>query len=190
MDACVEGKGEMKVEISCFEEQIYEFVGKSGLSGVLRSRHGCLRTRIHIHPRLGADFKNIDCAIPKKFTSLRKIKDIKLAMSESSGSNIEAVTPSSTPSHESAYPRTHPLGPLSAQEIIDSANLVRGCWPSNVTLRFKVITLFEPAKAELAPYLIAERAGKKPSPIDRRALVVYYFKGTVSQVPNPLLKRH
>ena len=149
---------------------------------MLTTRHGYFKEqRIHIHPRLGADFRSIGRAIPQKFLPLaERSRASKFTMSESSES-IAAAAPSSTPSHESSFPRTHPLGPLSVQEIIDSANLVRGCWPSNVTLRFKVITLFEPAKAELAPYLIAEREGKRPTPIDRRALVVYYFKGTVSQ---------
>lgn len=76
----------------------------------------------------------------------------------------------------------HPLGPLTAQEITQSAGLIRGCWPDDVECHFKVVTLFEPAKPELLLYLAAERAGQDPRSIDRRAFVVYYFRGTVSQV--------
>lgn len=75
--------------------------------------------------------------------------------------------------------QSHPLGPLSAQEILQSSDLVRSCWPGNVDCHFKVVTLLEPAKAELIPYLVAERAGQRPARIDRRAFVVYYLRGTV-----------
>jgi primary-amine oxidase len=76
-------------------------------------------------------------------------------------------------------PRAHPLGPLTAQEIIHSSSLIQGCWPNNVECHFKVVTLLEPAKAELVPYLAAERRGEKPESIDRRVFVVYYIRGTV-----------
>ncbi len=77
-------------------------------------------------------------------------------------------------------PKSHPLGPLTAQEISQSAGLVRGSWPDTVDCHFKVVTLLEPPKLELAPYLAAERVGQTPTSIDRRAFVVYYFRGTVS----------
>lgn len=83
-----------------------------------------------------------------------------------------------------AEPKSHPLGPLTAQEIVQAANLIRACWPEDVDCHFKVVTLHEPAKAELAPYLVAERAGETAPGIDRRAFVVYYFRGTVSHSPN------
>ncbi|KAK4222085.1 putative copper amine oxidase [Podospora fimiseda] len=75
----------------------------------------------------------------------------------------------------------HPLGPLSPSEIIASSDLARSAWPENVQLYFKVVTLREPAKKELVPYLTKERAGESPLPsIDRRAFVVYTLKGTHS----------
>jgi primary-amine oxidase len=77
-------------------------------------------------------------------------------------------------------PKSHPLGPLTAQEITQTAALIRGCWPDDIDCHFKVITLLEPKKVELAPYLAAERAGHNPGSIDRRGFVVYYFRGTVS----------
>ncbi|KAK0649345.1 copper amine oxidase [Cercophora newfieldiana] len=73
---------------------------------------------------------------------------------------------------------SHPLGPLNGDEIVQSSTLVKGAWPEGVDLHFRVITLREPAKAELVPYLTAERAGEATPSIDRRAFVVYYFRGT------------
>ncbi|KAH6623646.1 copper amine oxidase [Chaetomium tenue] len=75
-------------------------------------------------------------------------------------------------------PKSHPLGPLTAREITEAAALTRACWPDNIEYHFKVVTLLEPAKAQLIPYLAAERAGQHPGSIDRRAFVVYYFRGT------------
>ncbi len=81
---------------------------------------------------------------------------------------------------DASQPNTHPLGPLTAQEISQSSALVRGSWPHTIDCHFKVITLLEPPKVELAPYLAAKRLGQMPASIDRRAFVVYYFRGTVS----------
>lgn len=75
---------------------------------------------------------------------------------------------------------THPLGPISATEITQSAKLLEASWPEGTDIHYKGITLFEPSKAELAPYLVAERAGEKPAPIDRRSFIIYYIRGTVS----------
>ncbi|KAK1829344.1 copper amine oxidase, partial [Podospora conica] len=71
----------------------------------------------------------------------------------------------------------HPLGPLTGAEISQTSNLVTELWKNKV-LQFKVITLQEPVKTELIPYLAAERAGEPVPSIDRRAFVVYYFRGT------------
>ena len=73
----------------------------------------------------------------------------------------------------------HPIAPLTASEITDSSRLIRELWPSNTNLQFKVITLQEPNKAELLPFLAAEHDGKRPSPIERRSFVVYYIRNTV-----------
>ncbi|KAK4447762.1 putative copper amine oxidase [Podospora aff. communis PSN243] len=73
---------------------------------------------------------------------------------------------------------SHPLGPLSGDEIVQASSLIRAAWPEDVDLYFRVVTLREPAKAELVPYLTAERAGEPTPGIDRRAFVVYYFRGT------------
>lgn len=81
---------------------------------------------------------------------------------------------------------THPLGPISAAEITESAKILEASWPVGTDIHFKSITLSEPSKAELAPYLVAERAGEKPARIDRRSFLIYYIRGTVSVLFFPL----
>lgn len=75
---------------------------------------------------------------------------------------------------------SHPLGPLTAAEITQSSSLIQAQWPEGTRFQFKVITLLEPLKAELVPYLDAEKAGQSPKPIDRKSQVVYYLRNTVS----------
>jgi primary-amine oxidase len=74
----------------------------------------------------------------------------------------------------------HPLGPLTANEISESATLIKALWPSNTNIQFKTITLQEPTKAELLPFLEAEHAGRQTHVIERRSFVVYYLRNTVS----------
>lgn len=76
-------------------------------------------------------------------------------------------------------PLEHPLAPLSASEITESTKLMTAAWPASTNLQFKSITLYEPKKEEVEPYLAAERAGEQPKKIDRRSFVVYYIKNTV-----------
>jgi len=79
--------------------------------------------------------------------------------------------------------QAHPIGPLSGREIEHSSTLIRRAWPAGTGFQFKVVTLLEPAKAELVPYLDAERKGQKHRDLDRRAFVVYYLKNTVGTAP-------
>ncbi|PSS08945.1 hypothetical protein M430DRAFT_37100 [Amorphotheca resinae ATCC 22711] len=72
----------------------------------------------------------------------------------------------------------HPLGPLTAAEISESARLIKGLWPSNTDIQFKSITLREPNKADLTPFLAAEHAGQPTPNIERRSFVVYYIRNT------------
>lgn len=83
----------------------------------------------------------------------------------------------------------HPLGPLTASEISQSTDLIRAQWPEGTKFQFKVVTLLEPPKTELAPYLQAERAGRPVKPIDRKSQVVYYLRNTVSK-PRPAMFVH
>lgn len=73
----------------------------------------------------------------------------------------------------------HPLAPLTAAEIIESAKLIKSAWPESTNLQFKAITLQEPKKEQAEPYLAAERAGKQPEQIERRSFIVYYIRNTV-----------
>jgi len=73
----------------------------------------------------------------------------------------------------------HPLCPLTASEISTTASLVKSVWPSNIDLRFKAITLDEPLKKELVPYLEAEHSGAPLPQIPRKAFVAYYIRNTV-----------
>ncbi|KAL9634222.1 MAG: hypothetical protein Q9164_004221 [Protoblastenia rupestris] len=72
----------------------------------------------------------------------------------------------------------HPLCPLTASEIKKSAELVRSIFPARPEIQFKAITLEEPEKAVLAPYLDAEHAGKRVPRIERKAFVSYYIRNT------------
>ena len=73
----------------------------------------------------------------------------------------------------------HPLGALTASEIKESTRLIKSIWPSNTAIQFKVITLREPNKADLTPFLAAEHSGQQTPAIERRSFVVYYIRNTV-----------
>jgi primary-amine oxidase len=79
---------------------------------------------------------------------------------------------------------SHPLAPLSAQEIHEASSLIRNQWPEKTDLQFKVLTLEEPAKAEMVPFLEAEFKGQSTSSIDRRVSIAYYIRKTVSNPPS------
>ncbi|KAG9232314.1 copper amine oxidase [Amylocarpus encephaloides] len=72
----------------------------------------------------------------------------------------------------------HPLGPLTASEITESARLIKGLWPSDANIQFKSISLQEPNKTELVPFLAAEHSGQSTPTIERRSFVVYYLRNT------------
>ena len=76
---------------------------------------------------------------------------------------------------------SHPLSPLTAHEITRSADLIKGLYPAKTNFQFKAITLEEPEKAQLVPYLEAEHYGSKVPKIDRKAFVCYYIRNTVSE---------
>lgn len=80
----------------------------------------------------------------------------------------------------------HPIGPLTASEISASSKLIKEQWPQGTDIQFKVITLKEPNKSELVPFLAAEHAGHTLpfESIDRRSFVNYYIRNTVSKEGN------
>jgi primary-amine oxidase len=72
----------------------------------------------------------------------------------------------------------HPLAPIDSQEIRQAVSFVRAQWPADTDLHFKSITLQEPAKTEVIPYLEAQLAGQSLPKIDRRVTVTYYIRKT------------
>ena len=75
----------------------------------------------------------------------------------------------------------HPLNPITESEILGTANLLRSKYPEGTNLHFKAITLEEPEKAVLVPYLQAEHNGGNLPKIDRKIFVSYYIRNTVSK---------
>ena len=73
----------------------------------------------------------------------------------------------------------HPLSPLTKVEITRASALIRGLYPARTDLQFKVITLDEPEKAQLVPFLEAEHNGSYLPSIERKAFVNYYIRNTV-----------
>merc|ERR1712230_258220 len=98
--------------------------------------------------------------------------------------NSHSITMAAVAQDFSSAPATakasvpHPLCPLAATEISTTADLLRSVWPSNIDLRFKVITLDEPAKKQMIPYLEAEHSGAPFPQIPRKSFVSYYIRNT------------
>ena len=74
---------------------------------------------------------------------------------------------------------SHPLAPLTADEINTAAALVRRLWPSGTQLHYKIVTLQEPRKVEVLPFLQAEHGRRTLPIIQRKAFVNYYIRNTV-----------
>jgi primary-amine oxidase len=74
---------------------------------------------------------------------------------------------------------SHPLAPLSAQELTHAAAIIKGSWPAHTDLHFKVVTLEEPPKPEVLQYLEAEHNNQSLPAISRKAFVNYYIRNTV-----------
>lgn len=74
----------------------------------------------------------------------------------------------------------HPLCPITAAEINQSADLIRSLYPAKTDFLFKAITLEEPEKAQLVPYLDAEHSRGRLPRIERKTFVCYYLRNTVS----------
>lgn len=84
------------------------------------------------------------------------------------------------PVHTATQSETHPLAPISADEIQNAVSVIKSQWPTDTNFQFKAVTLQEPAKAETVPYLEADFHGGDLPQIDRRAFVAYYIRNTVS----------
>jgi len=101
--------------------------------------------------------------------------------------STEQVTTTSATSEVivASHVHIHPLSPLTTSEIRTTAGLVRRLYSSTTKFQFKTITLEEPEKARLVPYLEAEHNGQRLPKMDRKAFVCYYLRNTVSQALHP-----
>lgn len=86
---------------------------------------------------------------------------------------------SSFPVRPATQTAVHPLAPLSGDEIKAASAIVQNAWPQGTNLHFKAVTLEEPPKAEVVPYLEAEHSGAPRPNIRRKAFVNYYIRNTV-----------
>ncbi|GAB7360807.1 hypothetical protein MBLNU230_g0794t1 [Neophaeotheca triangularis] len=84
----------------------------------------------------------------------------------------------SLPMRKTKQATSHPLAPLTSEEIKQASSLVKTQWPEKTEFLFKAVTLEEPAKAEAVRFLEAEHNGGQFPKIDRRAMVTYYLKNT------------
>lgn len=82
------------------------------------------------------------------------------------------------PVRTSKHISIHPLAPINSNEIQNAVALVSAQWPAHTDLHFKAVTLQEPAKAEMLPYLEAEFSGSPLPTIDRRVFLTYYLRRT------------
>lgn len=83
------------------------------------------------------------------------------------------------PVYAAHHTDTHPLAPISADEIANAVSIIKSQWPENTNFQFKAVTLQEPPKAETVPYIEAEFHGGDLPHIDRRVFVTYYIRNTV-----------
>ena len=90
----------------------------------------------------------------------------------------ETPAPAAVPAKQEI---SHPLAPVTASEITQASQLIRGLWPANTNLQFKAVTLEEPPKAQMLPYLEAEHTGKPLPSIERKVFVNYYLQNTVGR---------
>ena len=93
--------------------------------------------------------------------------------------SVEQISPVTLSAGLSKKTASHPLSPLTASEITKASGLIKALYPSKVDLHFKAVTLEEPEKAQLVPYLEAECQGRRLPSLDRKAFVCYYIRNTV-----------
>lgn len=69
----------------------------------------------------------------------------------------------------------HPFDPITPGEITLATKILQAAFP-DVTLRYKKIDLQEPIKAEVVPYIEAERLGKPLPTKPTRLLQVLFHR--------------
>lgn len=72
----------------------------------------------------------------------------------------------------------HPLDPLSSTEISKSSRLIRESHPNQKGWLFNSITLLEPPKKELLPYLLNNEEQAPKNCIPRKSFSIIIEKGT------------
>ena len=72
----------------------------------------------------------------------------------------------------------HPLDPLTSNEISAASAVIRASYPPGSPLHFKAVSLEEPPKSLLVPYLEAEHGGRPRPFISRIAYVLYVTLNT------------
>ena len=94
-------------------------------------------------------------------------------MAPSTSSSILDNTPLST-----KVQHVHPYAPLSANEITYASTLLSAQWPEDTDIHYKTVTLAEPPKRDVVPYIEAEARNATLPTIDRKAFVSYYLRKT------------
>ena len=99
--------------------------------------------------------------------------------------NLDDMAPSfdnkvpTSPVRPSKHATPHPFAPLSGLEITNAASIIRKSWPQDTDVQFRVITLREPDKSSVIPFLESENNGRSYSvPVARKAFIVYYLRNT------------
>lgn len=80
--------------------------------------------------------------------------------------------------HAKSETGIHPLDPLNADEISAAVAALRAAYPPESPIHFKAVTLDEPPKALLVPYLEAEHKGSPLPIVPRTAYVLYLLQNT------------
>ncbi len=80
--------------------------------------------------------------------------------------------------HLKSESHAHPLDPLSPNEIITAATILRSAYPVDSPIHFKAVTLNEPAKHLVIPYLDAEHKGSALPVVPRTAYILYVTVNT------------
>ena len=83
------------------------------------------------------------------------------------------------PVYTAQHSDTHPLAPISANEIKNAVSIIKSQWPKDTDFQFKAVTLQEPPKVKTVPYIEAEFHGHDLPHIDRKVFVTYYIRNTV-----------
>ena len=83
-----------------------------------------------------------------------------------------------TNGHLKSESYVHPLDPLSPAEITSATAILRSVYPADSPIHFKAVTLDEPAKHLVLPYLDAEHKGLALPIVPRTAYILYVMVNT------------